>query len=65
MPSFYGYEHAAEAAESETVRYCLKAENDFQLQEDFLDQLTEDIDLIFLANPNNPTGCCVDKTLGL
>lgn len=65
VPSFYGYEHAAEAAESEIVRYCLKAENDFRLQEDFLDQLTEDIDLIFLANPNNPTGRCVDKTLGL
>ena len=58
VPSFYGYEHAVEAAESEMVRYCLKAENDFRLQEDFLDQLTEDIDLIFLANPNNPTGRC-------
>ncbi len=65
VPSFYGYEHAAEATESEIVRYCLKAENDFRLQEDFLDQLTEDIDLIFLANPNNPTGRIINQAYGI
>lgn len=65
VPSFYGYEHAAKAAECEIVTYPLEAENDFTLQDDFLEMLTKDIDLVFLANPNNPTGRCVDKAYGL
>ena len=46
------------------MTYPLKAEKDFTLQDDFLEMLTDDVDLVFLANPNNPTGQCVDKALG-
>lgn len=60
VPSFYGYRHAANAAGAELVYYYLKEENDFAFDEDFLAALTEDIDMLFLANPNNPTG----KVLG-
>lgn len=56
VPSFYGYEYAARAADGEIVYYETKEENDFCLQEDFLSVLKEDVDLLFLANPNNPTG---------
>lgn len=56
VPSFYGYEYAARIAEGEIVYYETKKENGFCLQEDFLTVLTEDVDLLFLANPNNPTG---------
>lgn len=48
VPSFYGYEHAAEAAGCEIVAFLLRAENDFALQEDFYSFLTEETDLIFL-----------------
>lgn len=65
VPSFYGYEHAAKAAECEIVTYPLEVENDFTLQDDFFEMLTEDVDFVFLANPNNPTGRCVDKAYGL
>lgn len=56
VPSFYGYEYAAGAADGEILYYATKEENDFGLQEDFLTVLTGDVNLLFLANPNNPTG---------
>lgn len=56
VPSFYGYEYVAEAVESEVLYVSLKEEDDFQPGTWLLDRLTEDIDLLFLANPNNPTG---------
>lgn len=56
VPSFYGYEYAAGATDGEIIYYETKEENDFCLQDDFLSVLKEDVDLLFLANPNNPTG---------
>ncbi len=61
IPSFYGYEYAAKAAESEIVYFPLKEEAEFMPKKDFFDALTEDIDLLFFANPNNPTGKLLDK----
>lgn len=56
VPSFYGYEWAAQAVECDMIFYEMKKDQDFCLDEAFLDGLTEEIDLIFLANPNNPVG---------
>lgn len=56
VPSFYGYEYAAKAADGEIIYYETKEEHGFCLQKDFLSVLTEDVDLLFLANPNNPAG---------
>lgn len=56
VPSFSGYRHAAEAVESEIIYYTTKAEEDFRPGTDFFSYLTEEIRLLFLANPNNPTG---------
>lgn len=77
VPSFYGYEYAAEAVEEEVVYYrmkrerpfepkeesmfCQAEEGNFDLHEDFFEVLTEDVDLLFLANPNNPTGKTVNR----
>lgn len=61
VPSFYGYEHAAEAAGAECIYYEMKEENGFLPDEGFFDILTEDVDLVFLANPNNPTGGLLDE----
>lgn len=60
VPSFYGYEYAAQAAESEIVFYPCKETENFVPGEAFLESLTDDIDLLFLANPNNPTGQRLD-----
>ena len=61
VPSFYGYEHAAMAAEGEVVFYETKKEEKFLLTERFFKALDADIDLLFLANPNNPTGALLDR----
>ncbi len=56
VPSFYGYEYAAKSMDCEIIYYELKQENNFCLTEDIISILTEDVDLLFLANPNNPIG---------
>lgn len=56
VPSFYGYEYAANAAEGEIVYYDTRAEDGFCVTETLCEMLTEDVGLLFLANPNNPTG---------
>lgn len=61
VPSFYGYEYAADAAEGETVYYFMKEETGFLPGENFAEWLPEDTELLFLANPNNPTGRLLDK----
>lgn len=61
VPSFYGYEHAAEAAGGEVIYYGMRREDGFSLTQDFYSVLTEDVELLFLANPNNPTGKLMHK----
>lgn len=63
VPSFYGYEYAARSVGGEIVYYALKKENGFCLTEDIKQILTQDIDLLFLANPNNPVGNLADKEM--
>lgn len=61
VPSFYGYEYAAEAAFSRIRYFFYKKEDGFLPGSDLLDELTEGTDLLFLANPNNPTGRLSDR----
>lgn len=55
-PSFYGYRRAALAVGAELLSYPLQEEEDFFLDEGFLEQMDKKPDLILLANPNNPNG---------
>lgn len=61
IPSFYGYEYAAKAADCEVIYYATKQENNFTVTRDIYPILTQDVDILFLANPNNPTGALTDK----
>lgn len=62
-PGFAEYEQAAKASGAEcSFFYCWK-EEEFHLTEDYLDFLTEEIDILFLCNPNNPTGALIEKDL--
>jgi histidinol-phosphate aminotransferase len=61
IPSFYGYEYATNAIDSEIIYYNTKEEDNFELKEDFLSVLTYDVDIVFIANPNNPTGNLISK----
>ena len=63
VPSFYGYEYAAKAVDSEIIYYEMNQENNFCVTEDMNRILTEDVDFLFLANPNNPIGNLLDKEM--
>lgn len=56
IPSFYGYQYVAEAVESEIIYFSMEKENSFLPGKELFMMLTEDIDILFLAHPNNPTG---------
>ncbi len=59
-PTFSEYERALKSVSSQICYYYLKEENDFELQDDFIDYL-DDIDMVFICNPNNPVGKVADK----
>lgn len=60
-PTFYGYEYALKNAE--IISYKLKEEAGFSIDEGILDCMDEDIDLMFIGNPENPAGKLIDKAL--
>ncbi|MEG0371464.1 MAG: threonine-phosphate decarboxylase CobD [Clostridium sp.] len=53
-PSFSEYADALESVNCE-IKYNKYGE-DFRILESFLDNINDDIDIIFICNPNNPTG---------
>jgi len=63
VPSFYGYERAVMSLDGEILFYEMKEETEYTLDEGIMEYLTEETDLLFLANPNNPVGNLIDSTL--
>lgn len=59
-PCFSGYEKSLAAVGTRMARHILDMSNNFDVTEDFLDAITDDVELIFLCTPNNPTGRVVD-----
>lgn len=55
-PSFAEYEKALTEINCRILRHRLREEEEFALTDRVLLQLKEDPDMIFLCNPNNPTG---------
>ena len=63
-PTFAEYEQALVSVGCEISRYYLKEENDFCIQKDYPDVLKrEKPDIIFLCNPNNPTGNLIPEDI--
>lgn len=63
VPAFHEYEQALKAVECEMEYIHLSEEQHFMLSEDFIGKIKEDTDIIFLCNPNNPTGNLIHKDL--
>ena len=61
VPSFFGYEYAATAAGSEIVPTVMSTKDQFCLTEDLFRNLNDDVDLMILANPNNPVGNLIPR----
>ncbi|RGX55987.1 threonine-phosphate decarboxylase [Anaerotruncus sp. AF02-27] len=62
-PAFAEYERALRAAGCEVVFHPLSEKADFCLDETLLDTIGSSVDLLFLCNPNNPTGQTVERGL--
>ena len=62
-PTFAEYEQALATVKCGIERYYLKEENDFVPDESILDMITDDIDIMFICNPNNPTGVITEQKL--
>lgn len=55
-PAFAEYEAALTACGCGVDYYFLREEHDFRLDEGFLQAITPEIDVVFVCEPNNPTG---------
>ena len=62
-PTFAEYEQALKTVECDVEHYQLSADNSFGLDDDFLNHINEGLDIIFLCNPNNPTGQLIEQSL--
>ena len=55
-PTFSEYESAVTAAGGTVLRHPLEAERAFEVERSILEAIDGRVDLVFLCNPNNPTG---------
>lgn len=63
VPSFFEYQQALDSVKCRITTYGLEEKNGFRLTEDILPRITPQIDILFLCNPNNPTGEVVEPDL--
>ncbi len=64
-PTFSEYEEAVKLLGSDVEYFYLLKEKSFNIEIDILDKITSDIRLMFICNPNNPTGVLTDKEMVL
>ncbi len=62
-PTFSEYEEAVNSVGGSIFYYYLKEEYKFKIQYDVLECIDDTLDLIFICNPNNPTGVLTDKEM--
>jgi len=62
-PTFAEYELALKSVGCQVVPYILTKEAEFKVGESFLDDLDQSLDVVFLCNPNNPTGQVIERAL--
>ncbi len=64
-PTFSEYEEALKTCGSKVIYYDLKEEKDFRVDDGILSAIDDSLDMLFLCNPNNPTGIPVERELVL
>ncbi len=61
-PTYSEYEREISLEEGKTIYYPLREENDYILDVNhFISKLSEDIDMLVICNPNNPTGTAINN----
>ena len=62
-PTFAEYEQALEAAGCKFARHYLAEPDCFDVTEKMLEKIDGSVDMVFLCNPNNPTGRLTNRDL--
>ncbi len=62
-PTFAEYEQAVRMAGGQVIYYELSEAEGFLLDERIIEHISPDVDMLFLCNPNNPTGLPLKKEL--
>ncbi|MBR3199792.1 MAG: aminotransferase class I/II-fold pyridoxal phosphate-dependent enzyme [Mogibacterium sp.] len=62
-PCYAGYAVALQASDAAVTEYLLDEKGDFAVDEGILDQITDDIEMVFIADPNNPNGRLIEPEL--
>lgn len=62
-PTFAEYEEALKTVSCKVEHVYLEEEEGFHLGASFLDKLNDSVDMVFLCNPNNPTGQLIQPEL--
>ncbi|MBR1444633.1 MAG: aminotransferase class I/II-fold pyridoxal phosphate-dependent enzyme [Firmicutes bacterium] len=63
VPSFSEYENAARAFGAEVIYYEMREEDGFEIRDDIIGWLDNEVDIAFLCSPNNPDGKMIKKEL--
>ncbi|MEG0692639.1 MAG: histidinol-phosphate transaminase [Oscillospiraceae bacterium] len=64
-PTFSEYEQALKTVGCSVNYFNLSEKTGFALDEIILDEITEELDILFICNPNNPTGVATKRELML
>jgi threonine-phosphate decarboxylase len=62
-PTFSEYERALRSVGCKMFYHGLKEEENFDITADIEDKIDRDLDMIFLCNPNNPTGRLINEDI--
>jgi histidinol-phosphate/aromatic aminotransferase/cobyric acid decarboxylase-like protein len=62
-PCYAGYGVALAAEDTEIKEYFLSEEKDYTVDAGFIDSITDDTDIVFIADPNNPNGRLLDPEI--
>lgn len=62
-PTFAEYEQALSTVNCTVGRFYLEEQKGFCPDETILNQITDDLDILFICNPNNPTGVITEQDL--
>ena len=62
-PTFSEYETALKTCGCEVLHYFLSEKNRFALDGGIFEKITTDLDMMFICNPENPTGVATKKEL--
>lgn len=63
VPAFLEYEQALLASGCRISCWYAGRENGYRITEEFLSHIMTDTEIVFLCNPNNPTGAMIDPDL--